>query len=203
MNPPPGKHWQYLPSKLDEMDARGETYWSPNGNPRRMAYLEGSAGVPLQNIWMDTRDAHNQNIRITGYPTEKNPGLLARIIEAPSNPGDLAMDCFSGSGTTLAVASRLKRRWIGVDNSIEAIRTTLRRFSHGMERMGDFVNKKKHRQLPLHESITGFTLYFEKQSRSSYRHEITHKNGLPLLREVVGRKGIRRGPRFSGSGQMP
>jgi len=177
-NPPPGKHWQYLPSKLDEMDARGEIYWSPNGNPRRMVYLEGSAGVPLQDIWLDMRDAHNQNIRITGYPTEKNPDLLARIIEASSNPGDLVMDCFSGSGTTLAVASNLDRRWIGIDKSDEAIRTTLRRFSHGLERMGDFVNKKKtlNKTLSFHEPITDFTLYFEEQPRSSSHPE----NSLPV-----------------------
>jgi adenine-specific DNA-methyltransferase len=178
INPPPGKHWQYLPSKLDEMDERGEIYWSPNGNPRRMVYLEGSAGVPLQDIWLDMRDAHNQNIRITGYPTEKNPDLLARIIEASSNPGDLVMDCFSGSGTTLAVASNLDRRWIGIDNSDEAIRTTLRRFSHGLERMGDFVNRKKplNKTLSFHQPITDFTLYFEEQPRSSSHPE----NSLPV-----------------------
>ncbi len=140
MNPPPGKHWQYLPSTLDEMDARGEIYWSPTGNPRRKIYLDASAGVPVQDIWTEFRDAHNQNIHITGYPTEKNPALLERIINASSNPGDLVLDCFAGSGTTLEVANRLNRHWIGVDNSPEALRTILRRFSHGAAPMGDFVS---------------------------------------------------------------
>lgn len=157
--PPPGKHWQYPPTTLDEMDARGEIYWSSTGNPRRKIYLEKSAGVPLQDIWMDMRDAHNQNIHITGYPTEKNPALLARIIEASSNHGDLVMDCYAGSGTTLAVASSLGRRWIGVDRSDEAIKTTLHRFELGTERMGDFVSAKKQSVLPLHNAITDFTLY--------------------------------------------
>ncbi len=142
MSPPPGKHWQYSPRLLDEMDARGEIYWSPNGNPRRKIYLDESNGVPVQDIWLDFRDAHNQNIAVTGYPTEKNPDLLARIIQASSDPGDLVLDCFAGSGTTLAVASRLNRPWIGVDNSIEAISAILRRFSHGTERMGDFVSQR-------------------------------------------------------------
>lgn len=141
MNPPPGKHWQYAPSTLDEMDARGEIYWSPTGNPRRKIYLDESAGMAVQDLWLDFRDAHNQNIAISGYPTEKNSGLLARIIEASSNKGDLVLDCFSGSGTTLNAASHLGRRWIGVDNSREAIAATLRRFGKGLELMGDFVNK--------------------------------------------------------------
>jgi len=142
MMPPPGKHWQYTPEKLEEMNARGEIYWSPNGNPRRKVYLDESDGVPIQDIWLDFRDAHNQNIEITGYPTEKNPNLLAQIIEASSNPGDFVLDCFCGSGTTLAVASKLERRWIGIDNSREAIATTLRRFTTGTQPMGDFAGSR-------------------------------------------------------------
>ncbi len=138
--PPHGKHWQFQPQTLDEMDARGEIYWSPSGNPRRKIYLDASDGVPIQDIWLDTRDAYNQNINITGYPTEKNPDILARIITASSNEGDLVLDCFSGSGTTLTVASQLHRQWIGIDNSLEAITTTLKRFETGLEPMGDFVN---------------------------------------------------------------
>ena len=141
MNPPPGKHWQYPPRTLDEMDARGEIYWSPTGNPRRKIYLDQSEGVPVQDLWLDFRDAHNQNIEVSGYPTEKNPHLLTRIIEASSNKNDLVLDCFSGSGTTLHVASRLERRWIGMDNSPEAINAMLRRFAKGLEPMGDFVTK--------------------------------------------------------------
>ncbi len=137
--PPPGKHWQFPPSKLDQFDAAGEIFWSSNGNPRRKVYLDESDGVGVQDIWTDFRDAHNQNICITGYPTEKNPDLLKRIVEASSNPGDLVLDCYSGSGTTLAVADRLGRRWIGIDNSPEAIRTTLQRFAVGTQPMGDFV----------------------------------------------------------------
>jgi adenine-specific DNA-methyltransferase len=159
--PPPGKHWQYPPSMLDEMDAHGEIYWSSTGNPRRKIYFENSSGIPLQDIWMDMRDAHNQNVCITGYPTEKNPLLLSRIIEASSNHGDLILDCYAGSGTTLAVASELGRQWIGIDCSNEAIKTILHRFEHGTERMGDFVTGQSASvSLPLF-SISDFTLFNE------------------------------------------
>jgi hypothetical protein len=139
MQPPPGKHWQYPPAQLDRLDAQGDIYWSPTGNPRRKIYLDMSAGVPVQDIWLSFRDAHNQNSLITGYPTEKNTDLLHQIIAASSDPGDLVLDCFSGSGTTLAVANQLGRQWIGVDSSPHAVATTLRRFVHGLQPMGDFV----------------------------------------------------------------
>src|SRR5665213_214305 len=139
--PPPGKHWQYTPANLDEMDSRGEIFWSSNGNPRRKVYLDQSEGVGVQDMWLAFRDAHNQNVRVTGYPTEKNQDLLKRIILASSAKGDLVLDCFSGSGTTLAAAEELGRNWIGVDSSVEAIRTTLNRFAYGRAPMGDFVAK--------------------------------------------------------------
>jgi adenine-specific DNA-methyltransferase len=142
LSPPPGKHWQYVPEKLEEMDANGEIYWSANGNPRRKVFFESSKGVPYQDIWMDCRDAHNQNIRVTGYPTEKNPDVINRIICASSNPGDLVLDAFVGSGTTLEVAANNGRNWVGIDNSAEAILTTLKRLMHGTKAMGDFVSAR-------------------------------------------------------------
>jgi adenine-specific DNA-methyltransferase len=140
--PPPGKHWQYTPDKLDEFDRKGEIYWSANGNPRRKVFLDTDKGIPVQDIWLDTQDSLNQNIKITGYPTEKNPDLLRRIIEASSQKGDIVMDCFAGSGTTLGVAQQLGRSWIGVDNSSEAIDHILKRFLKGLEGMGDYVSEK-------------------------------------------------------------
>lgn len=165
MDPPPGKHWQYPPSTLDEMDARGEIYWSPNGNPRRKLYFDESAGIPIQDIWLDFRDAHNQNIKITGYPTEKNPDMLSVIVQASSNPGDIVLDCFSGSGSTLDVASQLKRKWIGIDNSQTALDTILHRFDKGLQPMGDFVKTEPTSSqlilldVPQHNRIDEFSLY--------------------------------------------
>lgn len=166
MNPPPGKHWQFPPKTLDEMDARGEIYWSKTGNPRRKIYLDSSSGIPVQDIWLEFRDAHNQNIKITGYPTEKNPDLLARIIRGSSNSDDLVLDCFAGSGTTLSVASELGRRWIGIDNSSEAIATTLRRFAKGCERMGDFVSQRQSlHQNPQDDESCQLSLFNLDESR--------------------------------------
>lgn len=141
--PPPGKHWQYPPKKLDEIDEAGEIYWSANGNPRRKVYFDASKGIPAQDIWLDFKDAHNQNILVTGYPTEKNFDLICRVISATTDPGDLVLDCFCGSGTTLEAAAALGRKFIGMDAADAAIKTTLKRLQEGRKRMGDFVNKSK------------------------------------------------------------
>lgn len=167
MLPPPGKHWQYTPETLDEMDARGEIYWSPTGNPRRKVYLDNSKGIPVQDIWLDFKDAHNQNIKITGYPTEKNSEMIKRIILASSNKGDLVLDAFSGSGTTAAVSETLERQWIAIDNSPLAIETTVHRLAKGTVAMGDFVNSNgtKIKQETLLDTSRilreGLDVYFE------------------------------------------
>jgi adenine-specific DNA-methyltransferase len=153
VEPETGRYYMKVPVHAPGIrnGAKGEIFWSSNGNPRRKVYLDKSEGIPVQDIWMGFRDAHNQNIHITGYPTEKNFDLLKRIVEASSNPGDIVLDCFAGSGTTLVAADALGRNWIGIDNSPEALRTVLHRFAHGTEAMGDFVSKK--------DEITAPTLF--------------------------------------------
>jgi len=196
MLPPLGKHWQYLPKTLDEMDARGEMYWSPTGNPRRKVYFDDSEGVAVQDIWYDFRDDRNQNVHITGYPTEKNPELLSRIIKASSNPGDIVLDCFSGSGTTLAVAEELDRQWIGIDNSAEALKVTFRRFTKGVERMGDYVIRKdletgKSSQSSMLSLLEDSTSDFKEQAQdngwnfSVMAEEDSHENAITIIKQQL------------------
>jgi len=137
MLPPAGKHWQYTPTKLEAFQESGEIVWSGNGNPRRKVYLDSRPGIAAQDIWLNYRDAHNQMIDITGYPTEKNYEMLRRIIEASSNVGDLVLDVFAGSGTTGFAADRLGRQWIMMDNSPLSARTIAHRFVHGGQRIGN------------------------------------------------------------------
>lgn len=154
--PPPGKHWQLTPSKLEELNAAGEIFWSKTGNPRRKVYLDRKTGVSVQDIWLDFKDAHNQNIDITGYPTEKNPDLISRIIRASSNAGDVVLDPFIGSGTVAAVAQELGRTWIGIDSSISAIDHTLKRLIVGREKMGDYIERPvKEKLLVARNDIIG------------------------------------------------
>lgn len=142
MLPPSGKHWQYAPSKLDELDRDGFIHWSKTGNPRRKVYLTDDKAIPYTDNWDCFRDAHHQSIQITGYPTEKNLDMLRMIVGASSNPGDLVLDPFCGSGTTLHAANELGRKWIGLDESFVAVEATLTRLRHGMKPMGDYVPRK-------------------------------------------------------------
>lgn len=177
MMPPPGKHWQYLPSTLDEMDARGEIYWSPTGNPRRKVYLDQSSGIPVQDIWLDYKDAHNQNIRITGYPTEKNSGLLRRIIQASSNKMDLVLDAYSGSGTTAAVAEELGRQWIAIDNALPSLEVMVKRLSRGTEPMGDFVKGK--------DQVKQFSLDLNRILRNGLDIKIEESDDLESIPQTL------------------
>jgi adenine-specific DNA-methyltransferase len=117
LKPPTGRHWRYPPDELTRLDEQGLIEWSSAGNPRKKIYAEDvmERGKKRQDIWEFKDPAY------PSYPTEKNLDMLKLIIEASSNPGDLVLDCFAGSGTTLVAAEMLARRWIGIDNSAVAI----------------------------------------------------------------------------------
>jgi site-specific DNA-methyltransferase (adenine-specific) len=89
---------------------------------------EETQGPPLSDVWEVGVIAAKGKERL-GYPTQKPEALLERVILSASNAGDVVLDPFCGSGTTLAVAERLGRRWIGIDRSEEARRIVEKRLS--------------------------------------------------------------------------
>jgi adenine-specific DNA-methyltransferase len=115
--PPIGRHWRYAPKKLDKLDKDGLIEWSSTGNPRKRIYADDvmQAGTKMQDIWM-YKDPQRPK-----YPTEKNMDMLKMIVQASSNEGDIVLDAFAGSGTTLVAAQSLNRRFIGLDSSKQAI----------------------------------------------------------------------------------
>ena len=117
LNPPPGRHWRYTPDVLTALDEANLIEWSSTGNPRKKIYAEDASanGKYLQDVWVFKDPPYPR------YPTEKNLDMLKVIVGASSNPGDLVMDCFCGSGGTLVAAQEMGRRWIGVDRSEVAV----------------------------------------------------------------------------------
>ncbi len=80
-------------------------------------------------VWWHTIVSPTGNEK-TGYPTQKPEGILRRILQASSNPGDTVLDFFAGSGTTGAVAYALGRNYILVDSNPEALEVMRARFTH-------------------------------------------------------------------------
>jgi len=95
-------------------------------NYDRLVYIERENTV-APDVWTDIQFLHSQTHERFDFPTQKPEALLERIIRASSNPGDLVLDAFCGSGTTCAVAEKLGRRWIGIDIGRFAIHTTRKR----------------------------------------------------------------------------
>lgn len=121
--PPKGRHWRSAPDELEEMNKQGLIEWSANGVPRKKIYADERAGKRVQDIWTF------KDPQYPIYPTQKSLELLKFIVEASSNEGDLVLDCFCGSGTTLLAAQELGRRWIGIDEAEPAIEIAQRRMS--------------------------------------------------------------------------
>lgn len=170
--PPKGKHWQYTPAKLDELDRQGDIHWSKNGNPRRKVYLTNDKKIMMSDYWANYRDAHHQSIKITGYPTEKNFDMLKMIMGASSEEGDLVVDPFCGSGTTIHAAQEMNRRYIGMDASFTAAKTVLSRFRHGTKAMGDYVNTPKE-VVSLHRRDLELSFVVDDNLWKEYQDEIT------------------------------
>ena len=101
--------------KLDLLDANGRLHWPRGGKgfPRFKRYL--SEGTVVQDVITDIPPINSQAQERLGYPTQKPEALLERIIKASSNEGDVVLDPFCGCGTTVQVAQKLNRRWIGID----------------------------------------------------------------------------------------
>ena len=122
------RYWQYSKENLEKLLRENRIYQSkPDSVPRRKMYLDESKGVPLQDIWAGIAPVQGQANENVNYATQKPEKLLKRIIVVSSNDGDLVADFFCGSGTTLTVAEKLDRKWIGCDLGRFAIHTTRKR----------------------------------------------------------------------------
>lgn len=119
------KYWRYSQAKMNALIEKGMIVQTRKGAvPQRKQYLDEGKGVAIQTIWDDISSLATGSKERIGYPTQKPEALLERIIKMASNEGDTVLDCFVGGGTTIAVADKLNRNWIGIDQSVQAIKVT-------------------------------------------------------------------------------
>jgi DNA modification methylase len=122
------RHWRYSKERMERLIAEGRIIQTqPGAVPQYKRYLDEMPGVPLQNLWADIPVINNRSKEMLGYPTQKPEALMERIIKASSNEGDVILDAYCGCGTTVAVAQRLGRQWIGIDITYQSIALILKR----------------------------------------------------------------------------
>ncbi|MEJ7567440.1 MAG: site-specific DNA-methyltransferase [Gaiellaceae bacterium] len=133
-HPPKGRHWSTTEDKWLKIVESGLAYFGKKGDgaPAVKRYLEDDQGI-VPNTWWEHEDTGhtdeaNKEIRalipdVAAFATPKPERLMARIIQIATNPGDIVLDCFAGSGTTAAVAHKMRRRWVTGEWSRETLET--------------------------------------------------------------------------------
>ena len=130
--PPPGRYWTISKEKFLELDADNRIWWGAkrSNQPRLKRFLaDVRDGVVPQTIWSHEEVGHTQEAKKEAlafnsadvFGTPKPERLMKRILEIATNPGDLVLDSFLGSGTTAAVAHKMGRRWIGIEMGEHAL----------------------------------------------------------------------------------
>jgi DNA modification methylase len=142
---PPKNGWAVSRTSMEKMDKEGRLYFpkSKEGRIQRKRFSDELKGKPVQNLWDDIEMISAQSAERLGYPTQKPEALLERIIKASSNEGDIVLDAYCGCGTTIAVAERLGRNWIGIDITYQSISLILKRLedSFGIDFTTDIIDK--------------------------------------------------------------
>lgn len=154
VTPPANRCWGYSQEKLEELLSGGLILLREDGKPRMRGlkvFLDERPGKRVTDQWTDVGRIGNTAGERLGYPTQKPEGLLQRIIQTSSNEGDLILDPFCGCGTTIAVADKLNRRWIGIDVTYVAVDLMERRLidihtsDSTLARLADIpVQKRRH-----------------------------------------------------------
>lgn len=112
-----------MQQKLDALDEAGYIHWPDKleGFPRYKKYLRKAKGRAIGDLWTDINVINSQAFERTGFSTQKPEGLIQRVLQMGTREGDIILDCFGGSGTTAAVAHKMRRRWITVEISPQNI----------------------------------------------------------------------------------
>ncbi len=138
VNPPSGSCWRYTKDRYEELLADDRIWFGKKGDgipAHKMFLSEVQQGMVPTTWWTYEEAGHNQEAKkqvkamfpgTDPFSTPKPERLLERVVQIGSNPGDVVLDCFGGWGTTAAVAQKMGRRWVTVEQSAATISTFLR-----------------------------------------------------------------------------
>jgi DNA modification methylase len=175
--------------------------WLKDEQGKRL-YQESHPERPLGDVWVIPIINPVASER-SGFPTQKPEELLEYVVKASSNLGDLVLDCFIGSGTTIVEAQKLGRRWIGCDINKGAIQTTRKRLQTiiaeqitGREeasRQGELIPTGKiETPVPAHLSFAVYRV-------NDYDLQIQHNEAVNLACEHIGVTRTRTDAYFDGT----
>lgn len=130
--PPGGNYWRVSEDKFWNLDRDSRIWWGKDGNaiPQIKRFLsEVKQGIVPQTFWSYEEVGHTQNAKKEVlafssddvFVTPKPERLIYRVLHLATNPDDLVLDSFLGSGTTAAVAHKMGRRWIGIEMGDHAL----------------------------------------------------------------------------------
>lgn len=132
--PASGRAWSVTEQRMHELVAAGKVYFGRDGRgkPNLVRYLDEDEGLVPWTWWSHEEVGHNDEAKkeiLERFPdappfgTPKPERLMQRIVHIASDPGDIVLDCFLGSGTTAAVAHKMGRRWVGMEWSADTVAT--------------------------------------------------------------------------------
>lgn len=153
-NPPKGRCWIYNEERMKREIAKGNIWFGKDGSntPRVKKFLcDAKLGLTPETIWLadevGTSDSAKKQLmalfpdKENIFETPKPEELLKRIIEIASNEGDFILDCFLGSGTSMAVAHKLNRHYIGIELGNQMSELVVRRMNKVIEGESSGISK--------------------------------------------------------------
>ena len=207
---PPAMGWRCSKARMAELDANGLLVVVGAGDKQTLKvkqYLDESKGRLLSTWWDDISQlrGYSGGDERSDYPTQKPEALLERIIQVSSNPGDLVLDCFIGSGATSAVAQGLGRRWIACDINKGAIQTTAKRLMAVISEQAENVRQSQEKptlpevDAPEPGATPPAQLSFAVYRVNDYDLHIQHNEAVELACEHIGVTRNRSDAFFDGT----
>jgi len=200
---PPPNGWSISLDVMEQWDKEGKLYFPTDGKRiYRKIYIDEYPGQPIQNLWTDVYVINPMAHEREDYPTQKPESLLERIIRVSTNPGDLVLDCFIGSGTTAAVSQTIGRRWIAADINKGAMQTTAKRLQGIIREQIESEQKRQHPLPGLGQEDTtpkSAQYSFAVYRVNDYDLQIQHNEALNLACEHIGVARIKTDVFFDGT----